>query len=280
MTFPSIRLVTSRWQLALLTASFVLLLRLAPWLMDAATTPDTNRILGSPALAMGALFGTDELGRSLLARCAVALSLAVRGASLALVVAGTLAILLGGMAGWWRGTWVDAIISWLIGVLHTVPFLLLVAALGAVTQASWSVIYLMAGCVVWASPARLVRAEVMRIRSSAHARASRAFGFGAPAILLRVIAPAALPPVLLSLLMAFPELLILDIGLSFFGLGAQPPTPTLGRLLLQGFEKLQSAPWLAFFPLLCLISACIGLHAIVQRLQPDSFSSTAPLTDP
>lgn len=280
MTFPPIRSVTSQWQLALLAGVLAFLLGLAPWLMNAATTPDTTRILGSPAPELGALFGTDELGRSLLARCAVALSLAVRGASLALVVAGTLAILLGGMAGWWRDTSVDGIISWLIGVLHTVPFLLLVAALGAVTQASWSVIYLMAGCVVWAGPARLVRAEVMRIRSSAHARASRAFGFGPPAILLRVIAPAALPPVLLSLLMTFPELLILDIGLSFFGLGAQPPTPTLGRLLLQGFEKLQSAPWLAFFPLLCLISACIGLHAVVQRLQPDSFSSTAPLTDP
>jgi len=249
-----------RWQLSLLLGAMVVLLALAPFLMETAITPDSAGILRAPSFT--APFGTDELGRGMFTRCLVALSLAVRGSALALVVAGTLAVLLGGLAGWWRGTWVDAVISWLIGVLHTVPFLLLVAALAAVIEASWSVIYLMAGCVVWAAPARLVRAEVMRIRSSPHTRASRAYGFGTVAILLRVVAPAAIVPVSLSLLLLFPELLVLDIGLSFFGIGAQPPTPTLGRLLLLGFEKLHSAPWLAAFPLLCLVVACLGLWTL------------------
>lgn len=258
---PSIH-IGLRWRFSLLLGAMLALLGLAPLLMETAITPDSTGILSTPSLA--APFGTDELGRGMLARCMVALSLAVRGSALALLVAGALAVLLGGLAGWWRGTWVDAVISWSIGVLHTVPFLLLVAALGTVIQASWTVIYLMAGCVVWAAPARLVRAEVMRIRSSSHARASRAFGFGSAAILLRVVMPAAFPPVILTLLMTFPELLVMDVGLSFFGLGSQPPTPTLGRLLLQGFEKLQSAPWLGFFPLLCLVLTCFTLFGVVK----------------
>lgn len=252
------------WPLASLAIVLLLLLSVTPWLMPRAITPVGGVVLHSPSWQQP--FGTDELGRNMLARCAVALSLAVRGASLALVVAGALAILLGGMAGWWRGTWIDGIVSWAIGVLHTVPFLLLVAALAAVMQASWSVIYLLAGCVIWAAPARLIRAEVMRIRSSPHARTSRAYGFGTMAILRRVVTPAARVPVSLSLLLLFPELLVMDIALSFFGLGAQPPTPTLGRLLLQGFERIHSAPWLAFFPLLCVVAACLSLWMIAKNM--------------
>jgi peptide/nickel transport system permease protein len=264
---PSIH-IGLRWQFSLLLGAMLVLLGLAPLLMETAITPDSAGILSTPSLT--APFGTDELGRGMLTRCMVALSMAVRGSALALLVAGALAVLLGGLAGWWRGTWVDAVISWSIGVLHTVPFLLLVAALGSVIQASWSAIYLMAGCVVWAAPARLVRVEVMRIRSSSHARASRAFGFGSAALLRRVVMPAAFPPVILTLLMTFPDLLVMDVGLSFFGLGAQPPTPTLGRLLLQGFEKLQSAPWLALSPLLCLLITCMALHEIVKRFSSDT----------
>lgn len=256
------------WKLLLLSASFIGLLLLGPSFMETAITPQIGAILHSPSVESP--FGTDELGRSMLARCAVALSLALRGASVALVTSGILAILMGGIAGWWRGRWIDGVVSWLIGVLHTVPFLLLVAAFGAVVQASWTLIYFLAGCVVWAAPARLVRAEVMRVRSSAYARASKAFGFGVGATLIRVVAPASIPPVLLSLLMIFPELLILDVGLSFFGIGAQPPTPTLGRLLLDGFEKVQSAPWLSVFPLICLMLACIGLYSTIDALSPGS----------
>lgn len=233
--------------------------------MNLANTPKMDAVLQSPST--GALFGTDELGRDMTARCLVALSLGIRGAALALLTAGVLAIVLGGAAGWWRGTWLDGFISWWIGVLHTVPFLLLIAALGAVLQASWTFVYFLAGCVVWATPARLVRAEVMRVRTAHYTVATRAMGFGTRALLLRVITPTALPSVVLSLLMIFPELLILDIGLSFFGVGAEPPTPTLGRLLFDGFNKLHSAPWLSIFPFLSLILACAALYSIVKIVE-------------
>lgn len=278
---PNYRIIFGRfWKLALISVFFVVVLIIGTPLMTPANTPEMDAILQAPSTE--ALFGTDELGRDMMTRCLVALSLGIRGASLALLTAGVLAILLGGAAGWWRGTWLDGFISWWIGVLHTVPFLLLIAALGAVLQASWILIYFLAGCVVWATPARLVRAEVMRVRTAKHTVASRAMGFGLGAILVRVVTPTALPSVVISLLMIFPELLILDIGLSFFGVGAQPPTPTLGRLLLDGFNKLHSAPWLSIFPFLTLVLACAALYAVVKLLDShkpesqDQHSQNAP----
>lgn len=209
-------------------------------------------------------FGTDEIGRDMLARTLVAVSMGFRGSSAALLVAGSLAIVLGGLAGWCRQTPLDWAISWVISLLHTVPFLLVVAAAAAVLRPGWIETYLLVGAVAWATPARLVRAEVMRVRASRHVAAMRAYGMPLPLLLLRAAVPVAAAPVVLSLVMFLPELLVLDVALSFFGLGAQPPTPTLGRLILSGFSRLESAPWLSLFPALCLVLLCV----IISRAVP------------
>jgi peptide/nickel transport system permease protein len=204
-------------------------------------------------------FGTDDLGRDHLARTLLATGLSLSVAGRAFFVALLLAMVLGTIAGYTARRWPDRIISYIIAVVYTVPFILLAVALAAVLRAGLGTIYLIVGCIAWAPPARLVRAEVMRLRNAKFITAERAYGFPACTIFLRSLLPLTLIPPFVSLLYLTPELVGLDVGLSFFGLGAQPPTPTLGRLIFDGLTYLRSGWWISLLPAcgLVLIFACL-----------------------
>ena len=233
---------------------------------------DTGVRLSAPTPAQW--FGTDELGCSVLGRACYAGGLSLQVAAMSLLVALALALLLGGLAGYWKGTWPDLIISWLIALLHTVPFFLIAVALAAILKPGIAGIYLIIGCVAWAAPARLVRAEFMQLRSARFVTAQKALGLAPPAIFLRSILPVAFLPALASLIYLVPEFLCLDVGLSFFGLGAQPPTPTLGRLIFNGLGRSQSAWWLGLFPALLLLLSCLAAFLTARK----SASHIAPYT--
>lgn len=217
--------------------------------------------------------GRDELGRSLSARLLLGGGLSLGAASLALVLALALALIMGGLAGWYHGQWPDRVISWLIALLHTVPFFLLVVVAAAVWRPGFFGAFVIVGLCAWAAPARLARAEFIRLRSARHVLAARAFGFPATTIMLRQTLPVAFLPAFTAVLLLMPEFIGLDVGLGFFGLGAQPPTPTLGRMLYAGLSRLNAAPWLAFAPCLLVILlslAAFGLAALWSRSIPTS----------
>ena len=121
------------------------------------------------------------------------------------------------------------VVRWIIALLFTVPFILIVVAVFAVIEPGITRAYIAIGCIGWAAPARIVRTEVMRVRSSQFVLAERAAGFSRTRILLRSVLPVCALPGLVSLLYFTPELIGIEVGLSFFGLGAAPPTPTLGH---------------------------------------------------
>jgi len=210
-------------------------------------------------------FGTDSLGRDHFTRTMLATGLSLKVAGRALVVALALALVLGSIAGFCKGRWPDRVISYVIAIIHTVPFILLAVALAAVLQANLEVIYLIVGGIAWAPPARIVRAEVARVRESRFVVAQRAYGMSPLAIFWRSILPAVALPPFISLLYLLPELVGLDLGLSYFGLGAQPPTPTLGRLIFDGLAYLRSAWWLSLLPALVLVSFFFLLYLALQR---------------
>lgn len=216
-------------------------------------------------------FGTDDLGRNMLARTLLATGISLSVVGRALLVAFVLAVLLGGIAGLYRGRLPDHTISYLIALLHTVPFILIAVALAAVLQASIGSIYLIIGCIAWAAPARLVRAEVMRLREARFVRSQRAFGLSPTSIFCKSILPLTVLPPFISLLYLTPELVGIDVGLSYFGLGAQPPTPTVGRLIYEGINTFRSAWWLVVMPsavlMLCILALYGSLAMIKSRKQ-------------
>jgi len=208
-------------------------------------------------------FGTDDLGRNMLARTLLATGLSLSVVGRSLVVAFVLAVVFGGIAGLYKGRLPDHAISYFIALLHTVPFILISVALAAVLQAGIGSIYMIIGCIAWAAPARLVRAEVMRLRDARFVQFQRAFGLSPSAILCKSILPLTLLPPFIGLLYLTPELLGIDVGLSYFGLGAQPPTPTVGRLIYEGINTFRSAWWLTVMPSAVLMLFILTLYAIL-----------------
>ncbi len=209
-------------------------------------------------------FGTDSLGRDHFTRTMLATGLSLKVAGRAFVVALALALVLGSIAGFCKGQWPDRVISYVISIIHTVPFILLAVALAAVLQANLEVIYLIVGGIAWAPAARIVRAEVARVRESRFVVAQRAYGMSPTAIFMRSILPLVILPPFISLLYLLPELVGLDVGLSFFGLGAQPPTPTLGRLIFDGMNYLRTAWWLSIFPAVALATFFMILYPLLR----------------
>jgi ABC-type dipeptide/oligopeptide/nickel transport system permease subunit len=210
-------------------------------------------------------FGTDSLGRDLLARSLTATAISLRVVGRAMAIAYSLALLLGGIAGYWSARWPDKVVSYVVALLHTVPFILLVVATATVFGGGLNAIYLTIGFIMWAAPARLVRAEVMQLRMAPFVRTQRAMGFGFASILRRSILPLSFGPPLVALLYLSPEIMGLDVGLSYFGLGAQPPIPTVGRLIFEGASNYSGGWWLPTLPALVLILIVLLIHQIIPE---------------
>ena len=228
-----------------------------------AFTPDMELRLESPKAAMP--FGTDALGRDHFTRTILATGLSLRVAGRAFLVAFVLAVFLGSIAGVYKDRWPDRLLSYLISLIHTVPFILLAVALASVFRADLNVLYLIVGGIAWAPPARIVRAQVGRLRDARFVVAQKAYGISPAAIFWRSILPVVALPPFISLLYLLPELVGLDVGLSYFGLGAQPPTPTLGRLIFDGLDYLRSAWWISLMPALVLVSFFLMLYLVINN---------------
>ena len=233
------------------------------WQTPTAYATAVDNRLQPPTL--GNLFGTDALGRDHFARTMLATGLSLGAAGRAFLVAFVLALLLGSLAGLCKDRWPDRIISYVISIILTVPFILLAVALAAVLRADLNTIYLIVGGIAWAPPARIVRSEVARMRDARFVISGKAFGIPPMAIFFHSILPVVILPPFISLLYLLPELVGLDVGLSFFGLGAQPPIPTLGRLIFDGMNYLRSAWWLALLPAIVLVVFFLLLYMVMQR---------------
>lgn len=225
---------------------------------------DTNLAFAAPN--PGAWAGRDSLGRDYLARVLLGMGHSVLAAALAAATAFLLAVLVGIISGWKANSFADAGLGYLKSLLFTVPFFLIAVAIGTVLQADLFGIYLIVGFVMWAPAARIARAESIRVRTSPNAIASRAYGFTPAQQFRRVFLPQVTMAPAVSVLYLFPELLGLDVGLSFFGLGATPPTPTLGRLVFEGIAVFPSAWWLLVVPGTVLVAISLICYGLLHSL--------------
>ena len=212
-------------------------------------------------------FGTDSLGRNMLARTVYATGLSLKVTAQAFLLAFVLALLQGGIAGYAHNKLPDHIVSWIIALIYTVPLILIVAAVFAVFEPGIEKAYLAIGCLAWAAPARLVRAEVIQYRTSLFVTADRALGHSEANILFRTIIPLSFPPALISLLYFIPELISIEVGLSFFGLGVQPPTPSLGRLIYDGLSEFYTGWWLSLMPSAILLLIVSSIYITTHKLE-------------
>ncbi len=211
-------------------------------------------------------FGTDGLGRCVLSRVifgtriSLTVGLVVQGISL------FLGITLGLWAGYWEG-WVDDIISNATNVMFGFPNLLFALAIVSVLGPGLYNVFVALGLVGWPIIVRLVRGQTLSIKHKGYVEAARASGCSHTFILLRHILPQCLPPVLVMATMGIAGAILAEAGLSFLGLGAQPPHPSWGSMIARGREYIWQAPWITAFPGAAIFITVLGFNLLGDGLR-------------
>lgn len=251
-------------------AGSLVLFWLAPLLFESIADKDSaygirvDSALQGPSTADW--FGTDASGRSQWNRTLIASAISLRVVGGSLLVALPLSLLVGSVAGANEQRWPDRIILWFIALLQTVPFFLLVVAVAALIGPGTSYLPWLIGGIIWAPAARLVRSETIRIMKGRFVVAGRAAGQSSAHIFIRSVFPLVTPPATVSLFYLVPEIIGVDAILTLFGLGPQPPTPSLGSLIFDGVRRWNAAPWLAGWPCVLLIAICLGVYFLADRI--------------
>jgi peptide/nickel transport system permease protein len=215
------------------------------------------------------LFGTDEIGRDVLARLIHGSRMTLLIALGVVLLASLLGMLLGAVAGW-KGGVVDALISRTLEVASTFPtvFFLIVVVAALRTSSIGAVVAVLA-LTRWPEAARIVRAEVLRLKDRDFILAARALGASDWWILRRHLLPHTLGPLLVSSTFGVGTAVLLESALSFLGLGVTPPAASWGELLQQAHRSLVTpgAWWLALFPGVAIASVVLAAQAVGQGLE-------------
>ena len=237
----------------------------APWL--APYDPDqinVNEILLPPCAAHP--FGTDELGRDVLSRmiygARVSLEVGIVAAGLATVV-GTI---LGAIAGYYRG-WVDALIMSFTDLMLCLPSFFLILAVIAMLEPSIINIMAVIGLTSWMGVARIVRAEFLSLSSREFVLAAKGIGASDLRVIFRHILPNALAPVLVAATLGVAGAILTESGLSFLGLGVQPPAASWGNILAQGKANIEIAWWLSLFPGLAILVTVLAYNLLGEGIR-------------
>jgi peptide/nickel transport system permease protein len=212
------------------------------------------------------LLGTDHLGRDILSRLIFGARISLIIGLSAVAVAGTIGTLLGLVAGY-QGGRVDDFCMRLTDTMLAMPFILLALAVIAVLGPSLRNIIFVLGISSWVSYARVVRAEVLSLRTREFVAATQALGSRGSRIVFRHLLPNVLTPVIVIATLEVARMIILESALSFLGLGVQPPTPTWGGMLADGRAYLSTAWWLATFPGLSIMLTVLGINLLGDWLR-------------
>ena len=179
--------------------------------------------------------GTDAFGRDMLSRLIIGTRVSMMVGLIAVVISLSIGILLGSWAGYYRGK-TDAAIMWLINVTWSIPTLLLVFAITLALGKGFWQIFIAVGLTLWVSVARLVRGQIMAVKELEYVQAARALGYNDSRIIFRHILPNIIGPILVVAAGNFATAIIIEAGLSFLGIGVQPPQPSWGLMIKENYN--------------------------------------------
>ncbi|HMP88439.1 MAG TPA: ABC transporter permease, partial [Lacibacter sp.] len=211
--------------------------------------------------------GTDKFGRDILSRLLIGTRVSLGVGAVAVLLSLTIGIFLGALAGYYRGR-TDALVMWLVNVVWSMPTLLLVFGITlALGKGYWQVFFAV-GLTLWVNVARLVRGQVLALRELSYVEAARAMGFSQARIIIRHILPNILGPVLVIAAGNFATAIVIEAGLSFLGLGVQPPQPSWGLMMKEHYNFIiTNNPVLALAPGLAIMLLVLAFNLLGNGLR-------------
>ena len=211
--------------------------------------------------------GTDKFGRDILSRLIIGTRVSVAVGLIAVLISLTIGIFFGAVAGYYRG-WVDELIMWLVNITWSIPTLLLVFAFTMALGKGFWQIFIAVGLTMWVSVARLVRGQMLALKELEYIQAARALGLSDGRIIIKHMLPNILGPLLVIAASNFATAIIIEAGLSFLGIGVQPPQPSWGLMIKENYNFIIThQPMLALVPGFAIMLLVLAFNLLGNGLR-------------